>query len=189
MTDGTGMPDSAAALQTTYVASLLAELARLVGELEQMAGVRRAEPASAAAIAAQQAAIVAAAHEEAAAVLAGAHLAAARVLERAAKGEHATDAPPPAAPDHDRSVVDLRDATLATAPVDSVDDHEAPPPPPAAQPPVVQAPTAGVDSPRTPGDPPEADMRASIAAAMDMARGLSQSIQQLARELDESPAP
>lgn len=172
MTDGTGMPDSAEALHTTHLVTLLAELTRLVGEVEQMVtGAHHGPSGNAADLAAQQDAIVAAAHEEAAAVLAAAHSAAARVLDRASRGQRTPEAASAAVPRPAGSVLDLRDATPTTTPVDLA-PHAAPaPPPPATE------------------DDLDGDMRASIAAAIDMARGLSQRIEQLSQDLHDSPAP
>ena len=177
MTDGTGTPDSADALHTTEVTALLADVARLVGELEALiAGRDRSTPPRASTIADQQAEIVAAAHEEAAAVLAAAHAAAARILDRASRGEPSSvEAPLPS-----EAVLDLRDSALdADRRVAPAIGQVPPPHPPADDAPESTAPVVGG------GDD---DLRASLASAIDMARGLSERIEQLTRELHESSA-
>lgn len=191
MTDGTGMPRSADTPQTTEVAALLREVARLVDEVEALvAGSPRPVGPSAPAIAVRQAAIVAAAHEEAAAVLAAAHATAARVLDRASRGEASPEDALPAV----EAVVDLRDSAPEGAPLDeSADESPAADP---ASPPRSTPPALPVDETPAPSDPvpvldagpdaEDADLRSSLAAAIEMARSLSERIEQLTRELHES---
>lgn len=190
MTDGAAMPGGADTPQTTEVATLLREVARLVDEIEALvAGSPRPATPSAPAIAAQQAAIVASAHEEAAAVLAAAHATAARLLDRASRGAATPEDAPPAV----EAVVDLRDAALEGAPPnDSPAAEPAPPPPSAAAAPLVdEAPTPRdpVPVPDPVPDAGDADLRSSLAAAIEMARGLSERIEQLTREIHESSTP
>lgn len=170
----------------------LAEAERVLAQVQQSDAPRRAAD-----LAARQAAIVDAAHEEAAVILAKAHADAARILEQAALGR--PRAAVPAGP-HDgggaQAVVDLREGddhsgTVPSGTAVRPSERSAPADPTAPAGPAVPLATDGPipsGSAPAPADPVDADLRASIAAAADMARRVSGRIERLSQDLHQAPA-
>lgn len=178
----------------TRAAALVRDAQQTLAEAEQLlAQVQQARTAPTASdLAARQAAIVDAAHEEAALILAKAHADAARILEQAALGRARGEAHAAApAGGETGAFVDLRSADPPNDTIDSalvVDRVEADPP---ADPPTD---SSAVDGPvaaavlREPIDPVGADVRASIAAAAEVARRVSSRIERLSHDLHQAPA-
>lgn len=163
----------------------LAEAEQLLAEVQQATTTLTALD-----LAARQAAIVDAAHEEAALILAKAHADAARLLERAVSGERVGTSGTPPAVEQASGVVDLRGDDSLRASEDSDPSMGGPAQssaverPPLHSPPVQNAPGS------TPvvRDRVDPDVRASIAAAADMARRVSGRIERLSQDLHQAPA-
>lgn len=174
----------------TRAAALVRDAQQTLAEAEQLlAQAQQARTAPTASdLAARQAAIVDAAHEEAALILAKAHADAARILEQAALG-HARGEAHAAAPagGETGAFVDLRSADPPHDTIDSalvVDRVEADPPTDSS---AVEGPVAAAVL-REPIDPVGADVRASIAAAAEVARRVSSRIERLSHDLHQAPA-
>jgi len=191
----------------------LAEAEQLLTEVQEASDALRATR-----LAARQAAIVDAAHEEAAVILAKAHADAARILELAVTGRRVgPSGASPAGPER-RAVVDLRDDDPSPAPDDSSSDDSTPddsvfdagvdaaspndtaaaPTPSVSSGPSTTAPVPDPAPPSRPSvapalpdavDPLDQDVRASIAAAAEMARRVSGRIERLSQDLHQAPAP
>lgn len=184
------------------VAALVRDAQRALAEAEQLlADVQQASTTlSASDLAARQAAIVDAAHEEAAVILAKAHADAARILEQAlgrlqvgaSGGGPAPETSLGARTEAVEAVVDLRSdpSTRTTADPDPLMGPADTEPPTMRSPmtsPVVHEP---VHEPvvHGPVDAVDAEVRASIAAAADMARRVSGRIERLSQDLHQAPA-
>ncbi len=196
MTVEHGKSDQGDEVSNARVMALVRDAQRALGLAEQLlAEVERADPTlNASDLAARQAAIVDAAHEEAAVILAKAHADAARILEHAVSGPRVEASPAPAPADAGAgTVLDLRDedsaqtldgsnpvlsTPVATTPVTTA---------PVESPPVATAPATApiVDVAIDTVDP---DVRASLAAAADMARRVSGRIERLTQDLHQAPA-
>ena len=173
--------------------SFVHNVARYFEELGEATRVVRNDQVTAADLAARQEAIVDAAHEEAALILAKAHADAARILERAVGGERAARSAIPSVVEQASGVVDLRGDDSLRAPEDS-DPSDPSMDGPAQSPPLQRPPLHSPPVQNAPGstpvvrDPVDPDVRASIAAAADMARRVSGRIERLSQDLHQAPA-